>query len=88
MAGANPLLNILKDLDPETTWREISLDLLTPGFHFPFIEPGSKQGLILLGKFLNRLFESCQRHRYIPVFGAGDGNRTRDVQLGKLAFYR
>jgi hypothetical protein len=20
--------------------------------------------------------------------GAGDGNRTRDVQLGKLAFYR
>jgi hypothetical protein len=21
-------------------------------------------------------------------FGAGDGDRTRDVQLGKLAFYR
>ena len=22
-----------------------------------------------------------------PLFGAGDGTRTRDVQLGKLAFY-
>ncbi len=21
-------------------------------------------------------------------FGAGDGDRTRDIQLGKLAFYR
>ena len=23
-----------------------------------------------------------------PRFGAGDGDRTRDIQLGKLAFYR
>ena len=24
----------------------------------------------------------------LEEFGAGDGDRTRDVQLGKLAFYR
>ena len=24
----------------------------------------------------------------VEEFGAGDGDRTRDVQLGKLAFYR
>ncbi len=22
------------------------------------------------------------------IYGAGDGDRTRDIQLGKLAFYR
>ena len=26
--------------------------------------------------------------RKLLIFGAGDGARTRDVQLGKLAFYR
>ena len=24
----------------------------------------------------------------LKVYGAGDGDRTRDIQLGKLAFYR
>jgi hypothetical protein len=28
------------------------------------------------------------RCKPLKKFGAGDGDRTRDVQLGKLAFYR
>jgi|HubBroStandDraft_6_1064221.scaffolds.fasta_scaffold520279_2 hypothetical protein len=29
----------------------------------------------------------CTRMAYDREFGAGDGNRTHDIQLGKLSFY-
>jgi hypothetical protein len=33
-------------------------------------------------------FCSAKLYDYFGLSGAGDGDRTRDVQLGKLAFYR
>jgi hypothetical protein len=32
--------------------------------------------------------KTAQEGEVIENFGAGDGDRTHDVQLGKLAFYR
>jgi hypothetical protein len=29
----------------------------------------------------------CDLSNYEMKFGAGDGNRTHDIQLGKLSFY-
>jgi hypothetical protein len=45
--------------------------------------PGSKNNLNRL-KALKRF----EQDSIWEKFGAGDGDRTRDVQLGKLAFYR
>ena len=44
-------------------------------------------GLICCSKLLMEQATGRRRASDRKV-GAGDGNRTRDVQLGKLAFYR
>ena len=82
MACANPLLDILDDLVPSPNWREVSFDLPIPGFHFTFMEPGSKRGLVLLGKLLNDLFESCQCHRNIPMLERETGLEPATSSLG------
>ena len=38
-------------------------------------------------EIVNRIFGHLQYSVFIVVIGAGDGNRTHDIQLGKLTFY-
>jgi hypothetical protein len=53
-------------------------------------------GLFAMGTFwelfaetvLFAILDVCKILNFDGNFGAGDGDRTRDVQLGKLAFYR
>ena len=39
-----------------------------------------------LGRAL-RMERRCNIPKLKEIFGAGDGNRTHDIQLGKLTFY-
>jgi hypothetical protein len=51
------------------------------------IEPGCHRNRLQIPYRSNRS-KLCRRMVCkLLIYGAGDGTRTRDVQLGKLAFY-
>ena len=55
---------------------------------FRHIEIPQKLGNLLLSRKATGSKSVGRREIELQIFGAGDGDRTRDVQLGKLAFYR
>ncbi len=59
-----------------------------PGIKHVKAERQAERGNSSGRKVTNELEYPTDSQELSVLYGAGDGDRTRDIQLGKLAFYR